>query len=183
MKTIAQIAAEIGVSRQAVYKKIKQEPLSTSLQGKLSTKGHVVVTSVDGEKLIKKAFLRKSLSTLSTKSVDTLVDSVDSKLTVSLQSQIDLLTEQNIELRTQLDEERKINKEQFDQLNEHAKNFAQLAQNAQQLAQNAQQLHLGDMMPRIAGSANTQEKVQGEPKEKAGIIQKIFGKKKRLDAE
>ena len=33
MKTIRQIADEIGVSKQAVFKKIKREPLSTSLQG------------------------------------------------------------------------------------------------------------------------------------------------------
>ena len=40
MKTIRQIADEIGVSKQAVFKKIKREPLSTSLQG--------LTTTVDG---------------------------------------------------------------------------------------------------------------------------------------
>lgn len=39
MKTIRQIADEIGVSKQAVFKKIKHEPLSTSLQGKISGQG------------------------------------------------------------------------------------------------------------------------------------------------
>ena len=37
MKTIRQIADEIGVSKQAVFKKIKREPLSTSLQGLTAT--------------------------------------------------------------------------------------------------------------------------------------------------
>ena len=37
MKTIRQIADEIGVSKQAVFKKIKHEPLSTSLQGLTAT--------------------------------------------------------------------------------------------------------------------------------------------------
>ena len=32
-KSIRQIADELGVSKQAVFKKIKREPLSTSLQG------------------------------------------------------------------------------------------------------------------------------------------------------
>jgi len=33
MKTVRQIAEEIGVSKQAVFKKIKREPLSTGLRG------------------------------------------------------------------------------------------------------------------------------------------------------
>lgn len=37
MKTIREIVDEIGVSKQAVFKKIKREPLSTSLQGLTST--------------------------------------------------------------------------------------------------------------------------------------------------
>lgn len=56
MKTIRQIAEEIGVSRQAVYKKIKREPLSTSLQPFLSTVNNVIYSNVDGEMLIKSAF-------------------------------------------------------------------------------------------------------------------------------
>ena len=58
MKTIRQIADEIGVSKQAVFKKIKREPLSTSLQGLTaavdglvdgaSTKNAEKTTGVDG---------------------------------------------------------------------------------------------------------------------------------------
>ena len=36
-KSIRQIADELGVSKQAVFKKIKREPLSTSLQGLMTT--------------------------------------------------------------------------------------------------------------------------------------------------
>lgn len=39
-KTIKEIAEEIGVSKQAVFKKMKREPLSTGLQG--------LTTTVDG---------------------------------------------------------------------------------------------------------------------------------------
>ena len=56
MKTIRQIADEIGVSKQAVFKKIKREPLSTSLQGFTATVDGRLMVEVDGEKLIKQAF-------------------------------------------------------------------------------------------------------------------------------
>ena len=56
MKTIRQIADEIGVSKQAVFKKIKHEPLSTSLQGLTATVDGRLMVEVDGEKLIKQAF-------------------------------------------------------------------------------------------------------------------------------
>jgi len=36
-KTIKEIAEEIGVSKQAVFKKMKREPLSTGLQGLTTT--------------------------------------------------------------------------------------------------------------------------------------------------
>ena len=57
MKTVRQIAEEIGVSKQAVFKKIKREPLSTGLRGLTSTVDGRLMVSVDGENLIKSAFL------------------------------------------------------------------------------------------------------------------------------
>lgn len=63
MKTIREIADEIGVSKQAVFKKIKREPLSTSLQGLTSTVDGRLTVSVDGEKLIKQAFSQDVPST------------------------------------------------------------------------------------------------------------------------
>lgn len=63
MKTIRQIADEIGVSKQAVFKKIKREPLSTSLQGFTATVDGRLMVSVDGEKLIKQAFSGGEVST------------------------------------------------------------------------------------------------------------------------
>ena len=48
MKTIREIADEIGVSKQAVFKKIKREPLSTSLRGLTSTVDGRLTVSVDG---------------------------------------------------------------------------------------------------------------------------------------
>lgn len=62
-KTIKEIAEEIGVSKQAIFKKMKREPLSTSLQGLTSTVDGRLTVSVDGEKLIKQAFFKDGPST------------------------------------------------------------------------------------------------------------------------
>lgn len=62
-KTVKEIAAEIGVSKQAVFKKMKREPLLTGLQGLTTTVDGRLMVSVDGEKLIKQAFLGHKPST------------------------------------------------------------------------------------------------------------------------
>ena len=82
MKTIRQIADEIGVSKQAVFKKIKREPLSTSLQGLTATVDGRLMVEVDGEKLIKQAFSEIAPSTTDnqlTGAVDGLVDAPSTK--------------------------------------------------------------------------------------------------------
>lgn len=56
IKTIREIADEIGVSKQAVFKKINRQPLSTELTGLTATVDGRLMVSVDGEKLIKQAF-------------------------------------------------------------------------------------------------------------------------------
>ncbi len=102
MKTIREIADEIGVSKQAVFKKIKREPLSTSLRGLTSTVDGRLTVSVDGEKLIKQAFSQDAPST-NHQPVDGVVDgqvdgSVDGMIAV-LQATIDTLQGQ-LEVRT-----------------------------------------------------------------------------------
>lgn len=56
IKTIREIADEIGVSKQAVFKKINRQPLSTELMGLTATVDGRLMVSVDGEKLIRQAF-------------------------------------------------------------------------------------------------------------------------------
>lgn len=56
IKTIRAIADEIGVSKQAVFKKINRQPLSTELMGLTATVDGRLMVSVDGERLIKQAF-------------------------------------------------------------------------------------------------------------------------------
>ena len=53
-KTVREIAEEIGVSKQAVFKKINRQPLSTKLEGLTSTVDGRLAVSVDGKKLKKR---------------------------------------------------------------------------------------------------------------------------------
>lgn len=59
MKTIKDIADDIGVSKQAVWQKIKRQP-STDLHKFTSRKGNTVYVSSEGEKIIKSLFKGKS---------------------------------------------------------------------------------------------------------------------------
>lgn len=63
MKTIKQIADEIGVSKTAVFKRIKQEPLQTLLQEELSVDGNRVYVSEKGATIVKSAFAENRMQT------------------------------------------------------------------------------------------------------------------------
>ena len=59
LKTIKELADEIGVSKQAVWQKIKKES-SIDLRQFMSKKGNTVYVDVDGQKVIKNAFFNKT---------------------------------------------------------------------------------------------------------------------------
>ena len=159
MKTIKQIADEIGVTKQAVHKKIKQPPLSTSLQGLTSTVNGTLHFAVDGEKLIKAAFDKGKPSTMSTKLVDD-VSSIAAQLIASLQGQVNTLTEQNKDLREQLNIEREHGRAQADK-------FAELADQSQKL-------HAGY----IIGAPQITSGGPNEGTEQRGFFTRVFGRKK-----
>jgi hypothetical protein len=56
MKTIKQIAEELGVSKQAIFYRISKPPLSNALQGLVSKENGILTVKFDGEMLIKQAF-------------------------------------------------------------------------------------------------------------------------------
>ena len=62
IKTIKEIADEIGVSKQAVWQKIKKES-SIDLRQFTSKKGNTVYVDVDGQKAIKSTFFNKTSTT------------------------------------------------------------------------------------------------------------------------
>lgn len=126
MKTIKQIADEIGVSKQAVHQKRRKEPLSTSLQPFTTTVDGVVYISVDGEKLIKQAFEGKA----SVKLNDKLSESNTQNDTV-----VDLLLKQSEMLKNELD----IKNKQIEELNERLAESQKLLNQQQQLNAIAEQ--------------------------------------------
>ena len=162
MKTIRQIADEIGVSKQAVFKKIKREPLSTSLQGLTATVDGRLMVEVDGEKLIKQAFYENTPSTKpSTKNEEKTV-AVDGVISV-LQATIDTLQGQ-LEVKDR-------------QIEQQAQTITRLTDAlaaAQQTVAAAQALHAGTIQQQlITGEAGADQQGQ-EPEQKRGWFSKLF---------
>lgn len=166
-KTIKEIAEEIGVSKQAVFKKIKREPLSTSLQGLTTTVDGRLMVSVDGEKLIKQAFLGHEPSTTDnqlTAEVDGLVDGSSTKKEKSgaevdgqnrlyeiLERELQAKNEQIAALQAELSKERQHSREQ--------------AERIAVLADQAQRLQLAQMQPQqIESSADPAEPEPQQPR-------------------
>jgi predicted transcriptional regulator len=106
-KTIKQIADEIGVTKQAIFKKIKSEPLSTGLQQFTQKVNGVVYISVDGEKLVKQAFVKKEAPTVNTNQPPT----NDEKFIEHLKSEIDYLRNENSKLTEALRAEQALHAE------------------------------------------------------------------------
>ena len=149
MKTVKQVAADLGVSRQAVYKR-----LSTMQSTLLSTddKG-VTLINADGE-----AFLRAELSTKQTtkQSTELSSDSTVDTLVSILQKELEIKNEQIRELNARLAES----------------NAALVA--AQQSAHAAQALHAGTMQKQLTGGGTDQAEPDAPAKK---FFTRIFGRK------
>lgn len=120
MKTVKQIADELGVSKQAVRKKITPEIGNQFAV----TKGNTVYISEQGEALIKSAFSKsigKQVANNETVTIDNLV--------TILQEDIKAKNQQIADLTTELAREREHSRETSDKL--------------ARLTENAQTLHLG----------------------------------------
>ena len=151
MKTIRQIADEIGVSKQAVFKKIKREPLSTSLQGLTATVDGRLMVEVDGEKLIKQAFYENAPSTTDnqlTGAVDGLVDGASTKneeKTVAVDGVISVLQATIDMLQGQLE----VKDRQIEQQAQTIIRLTDALAAAQQTAAAAQALHAGTIQQQL----------------------------------
>ena len=93
-KTIKQLAEELGVSKQAIHQKIKKEPLSTDLRKFTTTVDGTVYISIDGENLIKSAFVQKFSQPVDDKHMSTVDGLVDGKIIIILQDTISELHKQ-----------------------------------------------------------------------------------------
>ena len=177
MKTIRQIADEIGVSKQAVFKKMKREPLSTSLQGLTATVDGRLMVEVDGEKLIKQAFSENIPSTTDnqlTGAVDGLVDAPstknEDKLTV-VDGVISVLQATIDTLQGQLE----VKDRQIEQQAQTITRLTEALATAQQTTQAAQALHAGTIQQQLTdGSIDLGE--DNSEKERKTWFQRIFHK-------
>ena len=171
-KTIKEIAEEIGVSKQAVFKKIKQVPLSTEIEKFISTVDGKKLVSVDGENLIKQAFQRKQktanvnvdakddgkMFTVGGNAGNT-VDGIpyasqerENTLVATFQTAIDALTSQLEAKDQQLAAKDRQLEEKDKQLERQTKTIEELATSlavAQHTAQAAQALHAGTLQRQI----------------------------------
>jgi predicted nuclease with TOPRIM domain len=157
MKTIAEIAEEIGVSRQAIHLKIKQEPLSSDLQNFTSSNGKVIMIDEEGESLIKSSFPKNKLSSTSQKILD-----IQEKLIDTLQNENEHLRQQNQQFQDELRAER-----------EHSRD---IAERLAKLNENQQVLLLSEQTknkPLLSEITDTEVK-----ENKQSLWQKLFKNKK-----
>lgn len=80
-KTIKQLAEELGVSKQAIQKRLTREPLRSSVAPYISTVGGTKYIEVVGENIIKSAFQHTSLDTAS---IDTGIDKTAASIPLSI---------------------------------------------------------------------------------------------------
>jgi hypothetical protein len=156
MKTVAQIALEIGVTKQAIHDRRKREPLKSQLESLTERIDNTLYVNLDGETLIKSLFNKKSSRLLlddSTRIFDEptrKLDEVTSDFIKILQEQIIKQNEQIEKLQEELKTEREHSREQADKI-------LQLAQQGQRLAENAQTLQaMENVKPQL-----TEEKKRG----------------------
>lgn len=100
-KTVSEIAREIGISRQALYKRIKAEPLSSDLQPFTSRVDGILYISADGEELIisvcsssSRVQERVNRADNVDSKLDNQVDSIQASLISQMSAEIDFLKKQ-----------------------------------------------------------------------------------------
>ena len=166
MKTIKQIADEIGVSKQAVQKRIAREPLYTCIQPYISTKQGTKYVDEEGENLIKSVFAHREDETVS---IDTSIDVADNHdnhvytLVSMLQRELDAKNEQ---LREK-DEQLKARDRQLE-------NLTAALEHTTESLHAAQALHAGTIQKQLTDGT-------GDPAESdvpGGIIARLFKKKR-----
>lgn len=92
-KTIKQLAEDLGVSKQAIQKRLTREPLRSSVAPYISTVGGTKYIEVVGENLIKSAFQRTDLDAAS---IDAGIDKTAVSIPISIPMSIPVSTPTSI---------------------------------------------------------------------------------------
>ena len=169
MKTIRQIADEIGVSKQAVYKRYKGK-LHTVCAPYAHTEQGVLYLSEQAETLIKQDFLKDNRSngahtdTRTERSIGAVLEqSQEAGVVAVLQATIDTLQGQ-LEVKDR----------QIEQQTQTITRLTDALAAAQQTAAAARALHAGTIQQQLlSGEASTERQSQ-EPEQKRGWFSKLF---------
>ena len=164
MKTIRQIADEIGVSKQAVYKRYKGK-LYTVCAPYAHTEQGVLYLSEQAETLIKQDFLKddRSNGAHTERSIGAVPEqSQEAGVVAVLQATIDMLQGQLA-----------VKDRQIEELNARLAEVSSALVAAQQTAQAAQALHAGTIQQQITSRADQSEGSGDEPK-KQGWFSRLF---------
>jgi predicted DNA binding protein len=201
MKTIKQIADEIGVSKQAVQKRISREPLYKKLYLHVQIVGQTKQVDEIGEMLIKAAYNEDLTIDTTIDTIDTTIDKNGSTIDktiengdftidnyrqdyIQLYTTIDktidkpndeylLKSDQVGELLTMLKKELDIKNEQIRELNMRLSESNAALVSAQQTAQAAQALHAGTIQKSLESGTKKIE----EEKQEIGLFSWMFNKK------
>lgn len=162
MKTIKQIADELGVSKQAVHQKRKKEPLSTALQPFTENVDGIIYISVDGENLLKQAFSRNEPSTP--------IDGVDDNKFTSIDGQVSSDFSAVIEV---LQKQLEVKDKQISEQQQSIKELTAALENTTSSLKAAQALHAGTMQQHFESLPPEQ---QADPTDRLERKESIFSR-------
>lgn len=172
VKTIKQLADEIGVSKQAVWQRMKREPLSTSLRQLTTTKGKAVYVKAEGESLIKQAF--QDAPSIKPSSVDDKQPStLDAELVAILRDELRLKNDQIKSQSRQLEQAHQSIQELTAALSRQQ--YLHAGTIHKQLTDGAEQEEADTPGP--ADLADPQHSPEEQPKKRLGVFARIFGNK------
>ena len=160
MKTIRQIADEIGVSKQAVYKRFKGK-LHTVCAPYAHTEQGVLYIEEQGETLIKQDFLQKecSIGAHTERSNGAVLEQSENAGVVAvLQTTIDTLQGQLA-----------IKDKQIEELNARLAEVSSALVAAQQTAQAAQALHAGTIQQQLTSGEDQREEDEVKAKKQSWL--------------
>lgn len=158
-KTIKQIADELQVSKQAVFKKID----NLGLRSKLTVDVNQFTVDEKQEMLIKSAFMKNSPSTKGVNQVD---DTVNQSV-----NQVDGMNRLIDMLQKELDSKNKVIEEQAETIKKQAETISQLSGTVSA----AQALHAGTIQQQIMSEQKSEE-ITAAPEKPKGFFAKLFGK-------
>lgn len=174
-QTIAEIAKELSVSRQAVYQKIKTNAeLANALQGFTVNNGKATMYSLQGKELIKQAFANNQSVKSKPSSFDS-QPSTDNRLLDVLMRQLETKDKQIESLQEQLKEAQI-----------HANELSKAIDNLTTALQAAQVLHGMDKQQKVIETEQSapeserqpaSSEPQEQPQPKQGFFKRLFGKR------